>query len=221
MTKPNATPAEGPVSAPDGPISAKLLAAILPLLADFEAETGLSDAQAFFTWVQARYMIRPGHEIRAQAPPPLSQPLSGPPPRLSDGVIWRYMGSLYRRMKLHTKPIVRAHGVGGVEEFSLLAVVMGQPGITKSALIQIAQMESSSGNDMINRMIQQGYFEEASDDTNRRIRRLHLTALGQSTLFRLSTALTVASEELLAGLGADERSQLARLLRMAEANPRK
>jgi DNA-binding MarR family transcriptional regulator len=73
---------------------------------------------------------------------------------------------------------------------------------------------------LINELAGDGFVARATDETDRRRNVITLTGAGQRQLEELLTLLESSQEELLAGLAAEERAQLAALLaRVIDSHP--
>lgn len=97
--------------------------------------------------------------------------------------------------------------------FTLLLLMAQNPGTTSSQLGQQLDIQSSNMVGLIRQMKARGWIEATEHPQDRRARGLHLTAQGAAFLAQAEAAAMRSDLQASRALSAQERLQLARLLR--------
>ena len=96
--------------------------------------------------------------------------------------------------------------------FSVLCVIDEAPGITAAEIGRRLQLQRANLTPMLADLDARGLVERRSDETDHRIQRLHLSAVGADTLAGWRAAVLAEEARTFAALTADERDALRRLL---------
>jgi DNA-binding MarR family transcriptional regulator len=102
-------------------------------------------------------------------------------------------------------------------EFLLLRFVAVEEGQSQQALAERLDVPPSRMVALVDRLEEVGLLERRPDPDDRRIRRLHLTRRGKSTLERAFKIAVDFEQKLCAGLDPEEREQLIDLLHKLQA----
>ena len=87
--------------------------------------------------------------------------------------------------------------------------------VTQQALAELLQLDSTNVVGVLNELEEQALIERRRLPTDRRRHVVDLTGTGRERLAEAEFALAAAEDEVLASLSSDQRSDLARLLRLA------
>lgn len=94
----------------------------------------------------------------------------------------------------------------------LLAIIGTQPGQPQSRLAEAVSLKRSSLVAIIDKLAEEGLVERRHSPSDRRVNSVWLTDRGQAMLHDLSARADQEEATLAAGLSADERAELVRLL---------
>lgn len=97
-------------------------------------------------------------------------------------------------------------------QFGVLAELNSQPGISQADLCLRLDLDKSTINDLVNRLVNRSLIYRNKDVFDRRKYVLTLTALGLAELGVLQPKVATLDEALTSGLSASERTQLQVLL---------
>lgn len=190
----------------------------LPLIAQWE--TYLAEGEAESLEHFALWILKNRQQSR-QAGPALPDPdLQGYFDQNTAADGFGYLGSeaaymigrLYKFVRLYTKPVFQAAGLGSSDEFGILAHVDRCGECTKKSAIEDNLMDTTTGIDAIRRMIKKGLLEEKINEQDRRERLISITPAGKDALTKTYGGLA-STQDVLADLGSEERQQLVNLLR--------
>jgi MarR family transcriptional regulator for hemolysin len=106
---------------------------------------------------------------------------------------------------------VRADGVTGPQA-RLLLTLDRAPGENQGFYAERLDVEPITLCRMVDRLEEAGLVERRPDASDRRARRLHLTAKSKVKIARLRRRLNEMVEEMLAGFSAADRQEFVRLL---------
>jgi MarR family transcriptional regulator, organic hydroperoxide resistance regulator len=115
----------------------------------------------------------------------------------------------------HRARLGRALGELGLSagQEALLREVATRDGIALTELAARLGVEPPTVTNMATRMERGGFVERQPDPNDARVKRLHLTPKGRHLLREVQRRCRAVEREALAALSADERAELARLLR--------
>lgn len=103
--------------------------------------------------------------------------------------------------------------------FAMLVSIDAQPGLDQKRLADILGIDRTNTGNFLDQLETMGLVERRLDPSDRRVRRLWLTALGAELRRRLQTPAIAAQDRILAALTEDEKVTLVRLLiRVIESN---
>ncbi len=190
----------------------------LPLIAQWEtylAESEADSLEHFALWI-----LKNRQQSRQLAPALSDTDLQGYFNQNTEVEGFGYLGSeaaymigrLYKFIRLYTKPVFQAAGLGSQDEFGILAHVDRCGECTKKSAIEDNLMDTTTGIDAIRRLIKKGLLEEKINGLDRRERLISITPAGKDTLTNIYIGLA-STEDVLADLGNGERQQLVGLLR--------
>ena len=189
----------------------QLLAALLPWVERYEALGGSPTLGEFIAWLNHQDVGSRGAE------PPLSAPVilkgMGAPQIPVASRVFQHIVQLFRRLKHETKAASEGLPMNHLDEFVMLMIVMDMPGVRKSDLVAMNRMETSSGNDMVNRLIRAGWLSEAREG---RYRRLYITERGRELGYELARRYNTVSATILGPLQPEQVAQLLQLLRVID-----
>ena len=102
--------------------------------------------------------------------------------------------------------------VGSPEEFGMLMALHGGRSLAKSALIREQVLEIPTGMDILKRLIQRGLVELDPEQTDRRSKKVRLTATGMQTVQELLSVIGPAGQLVSAPLSRAQKEQVLELL---------
>lgn len=97
-------------------------------------------------------------------------------------------------------------------QWLVLRHVVDQPGVSQSELAERLEVEKASAGRLIDKLEEYGWLERRPDDTDRRIKRIYMTALGRKIHDEIGPIAEAMVEEELSGLSKKERDALTELL---------
>ncbi len=125
--------------------------------------------------------------------------------------------SVSRAVKTHLESRLLAHGVHAGQQF-ILECLWREDGLTPGELAQRIGVETPTVTRAAQRMEVTGLVRRIPDPDDARLVRVYLTERGREVQTRLPALLRAATEEVLAGLGQEERAELIRLLKRVQKN---
>jgi len=99
------------------------------------------------------------------------------------------------------------------EEFTYLYRLKDEPFLTKIQLIEKNGHEKQTGSQIIKRLLEAGFLEEKNDVNDKRIKRLNLTELGETTFHESVKQVNQTSKVLSGKLEDKEKAELLKLLK--------
>jgi DNA-binding MarR family transcriptional regulator len=132
--------------------------------------------------------------------------------RSADSVINTSLVHLYRYAKLHAKAAIVNTSFSTPDDFIYLISLVSFGSMTKTALIKLNVHEKSAGIQIINRLISSGLVEQATTDSDKRNRMIHITAKGTQLLTESMQNIKKASSNVTEPLLHHEKMELIRLL---------
>ncbi|TAF73376.1 MAG: MarR family transcriptional regulator [Bacteroidetes bacterium] len=122
---------------------------------------------------------------------------------------------LYKFMKFYTKPVFKEVGITNSDEFALLAHLDIKQTCTKKDIIIDNIIEVTTGIDMINRLVKQGFIEEKVNLADKREKIISITTSGRSLLFNVYQKFSTI-QDVLVDLSIQERDVLLQLIKSLE-----
>lgn len=102
-----------------------------------------------------------------------------------------------------------------IKQVSMLAALRDQGDLPQTTLCGMMKLTQNTVVTWLNELEDAGYVARIRDVDDRRKHNVAITEKGRAALERAETELRRLEDEVLAGLNADERSQLRRLLAKA------
>jgi MarR family transcriptional regulator, lower aerobic nicotinate degradation pathway regulator len=133
------------------------------------------------------------------------------PARLSDKPIWLMTQTAMHAHRLVSEGLAAADARG--YHYRLLAALEEFGPASQAALGRRTGIDRSYVVEAVNELADRGLVERARDPEDRRRNIITITPAGVRQLRRLDEVVAGIQDELLASLSADERDELARLLR--------
>jgi DNA-binding MarR family transcriptional regulator len=142
---------------------------------------------------------------------PREMPASGLHPDLNGRLV-----ILLRRIgKFHiaySNKALEGTGLDQMEEFGILVTIYNQKNPIKSEAIYNNIMELSSGSNMLIRMKKRGLVNEYSDDQDKRVKRLKLTAKGEAVLMHAKDLVLKVAHMMVNELTDEDKRLCIQLL---------
>ena len=99
-------------------------------------------------------------------------------------------------------------------EWRVLAVIGPSPGLTASEVVERTAMDKVAVSRAVDRLVKSQRLSRHSDREDRRRSRLRLTRQGRAVYAEVVPAALALEQRLLATLGAEDRLELDRLLKL-------
>jgi DNA-binding MarR family transcriptional regulator len=115
-------------------------------------------------------------------------------------------------IKIYTKEIFNEFGLTGSDDFSFLALIDKMDMPNKKELCEANITEITTGLDIIRKLIKNGYVEEIQDNSDKRAKKMKITAKGRETVNQIYLKLKNLSQDVLGDLNEEERFVIIRLL---------
>lgn len=100
----------------------------------------------------------------------------------------------------------------------VLAYLSRHDGMIQSELANVLDLGKAALGGLIDRLETAGFIERRADDSDRRVKRVHLSPSGAEMVKEMRRRSHEMSERILAGLDADSRQQLADQLAAVKRN---
>lgn len=120
--------------------------------------------------------------------------------------------SLYRFAKHYIKKAFLESEINTIDEFGFLATLLRQKSLLKKELINQHLLETSSGSEILKRLIKNGLVQEASDQKDKRAKRVSLTPKGRMTVTGAFDDMHKVSEIIIGNLNGEELSQALQVM---------
>ena len=120
---------------------------------------------------------------------------------------------LYRYAKGYIKKALASSDLKNGDDFSFLITLMTHESLTKIELTKLLVMEKTSGNEIINRLVNHGFIEQMPDKDDRRSIRIRITDFGRSEVIKLLPEMQLVSRIVTGNLNQNEIRTLSYLLR--------
>lgn len=115
--------------------------------------------------------------------------------------------NLYRFAKHYMKKAFVGKEIKTIDEFGFLASLLKQKSLTKNELINQHLLETSSGSEILKRLIKNGLVQEIQDENDKRAKRVSLTDKGKATIFGSFDEMHKISEIIIGNLTEKELKQ--------------
>lgn len=120
---------------------------------------------------------------------------------------------LFRYAKMYIKKALKTSSINTADEFSFLITLMTHDYMTKHELIKTQVMEKTSGIEILNRLIKQGFVEQYDDLEDKRRKLLKITPSGRQELMGVLPMMNLVSQIVVGDLTTEEQNLLTYLLR--------
>ena len=120
---------------------------------------------------------------------------------------------LYRYAKGYIKKALASSNLKNGDDFSFLITLMTHESLTKIELTKLLVMEKTSGNEIINRLVNHGFIEQMPDKDDRRSIRIRITDFGRSEVIKILPEMQLVSRIVTGNLNQNEIRTLSYLLR--------
>lgn len=115
--------------------------------------------------------------------------------------------NLYRFAKHYMKKAFVGKEIKTIDEFGFLATLLKQKSLMKNELIHLHLLETSSGSEILKRLIKNELVQEIPDEIDKRAKRVSLTAKGVSTIMESFDEMHKISEIIVGNLKDVELKQ--------------
>lgn len=190
----------------------RLAKEVLSFLEDFEAEQPAYaeyTAADFAAWLAQRTGTPTAFEsVEAAAPQGLQQ--------LGDAVenqLARLLVSMYKYAKGYFKTVLHDTPLQTIEEFTYLAILLGEGSMPKTELVNRGLDGKTSGIEIINRLLRQGFVQQYENTADKRSQLIEITPAGKGMFFSILQPIHSVSHLVSGNLSPQERLQLLYLLR--------
>lgn len=126
------------------------------------------------------------------------------------GTCSKEAGRLNRFVRLCTKPLFQAAGLGSLDEFAILAQVDYLGECTKKTAIEENLIDLTTGIDAVRRLVKKKLLKEKVNKNDRRERLIPLTPQGKKIIGQVYQGFA-GIQDVLADLSEEECSQLVGL----------
>lgn len=99
-------------------------------------------------------------------------------------------------------------------QFSIMTVAADQPGLDQTALAHEIGVDRATLANVVARLERRGLLRRGRDQTNRRVKCIHLTATGQKTLAQMTDSVARAHRRTIGALPPGERVAFMQALRL-------
>jgi DNA-binding MarR family transcriptional regulator len=181
--------------------SYKLLTELIPLIEEYEATNQKVDMQHFL-----KYAVQK-HEPKVNGPTSLKKDS-----QLLSNQLGFFLNYLFRFFKGYTKTALRNSSISTSDDFVFLATLSRQDSMRKTDLIKVNMMETSSGIEVIKRLLKNKLVTEEADKEDKRSIRIKLTEKGRKELYVIFGEMNIVSNVLVGNLKETEIKQLHGLL---------
>lgn len=120
---------------------------------------------------------------------------------------------LYRYAKGYIKKALASSDLKNGDDFSFLITLMTHESLTKIELTKLLVMEKTSGNEIINRLVNHGFIEQMPDKDDRRSIRIRITDFGRNEVIKILPEMQLVSRIVTGNLNQNEIRTLSYLLR--------
>lgn len=120
---------------------------------------------------------------------------------------------LFRYAKMYVKKALKESNINTVDEFSFLITLLTHDSMSKQELINLQVMEKTSGIEIINRLVRQGFVIQFDDISDKRSKLLKITDSGSRELMMVLPKMNLVSKIVVGTLSTDEQNLLTFLLR--------
>lgn len=124
----------------------------------------------------------------------------------------RLINRLYKFSRMYHKSSLEHLDIDFPDELNLLLEIKKQGTLTKSELIESNLQETTTGTEMIKRLIRSGYLSESTNKDDKRSKMVKLTDKGTNALQEAFPKLMITSKLLGGNLNMAQKQQLIKLM---------
>jgi DNA-binding MarR family transcriptional regulator len=136
-------------------------------------------------------------------------------PRSAEGFFLKLFGRISQMLRMYEEIAVKDAGMNQLEEFMLLSNInFDNP--RKTELVYAAILELSTGTNILNKLLTEGYILESNDEEDKRSKRIRLTEKGEKVLLNCRQNLVRIGGFLLSDMTEDEKRLCIQLLKGLE-----
>lgn len=139
-------------------------------------------------------------------PVPVGEGFRGP-----EGRVGYLLRQAQHALRLAIGPALRDVGITAAQ-FQVLGVIRAEPGLSGAALARDSMLTPQSTNEIVVALERAGLLERFPDPSDRRTRRIRLTARGERAIAAGSERVHALEDRMVAQLTDDEQRQLRRWL---------
>ena len=176
--------------------SISLIRELLEHIESYENEFGNSDLKQFSIFLRDR-LISSGP---AQYNVDVTKIAPGDYKTLPEVEFSELLSGLFRFAKHYVKKALINSNIRTLDEFGFLATLTRNKSLLKSELINIHLMETSSGSEILKRLIKNGLISESPDADDKRAKRVALTEDGIIEITQVFREMHKASELVIGNL---------------------
>lgn len=183
----------------------------LSLLEEYEAsqpEGSVCTTQDFSAWLMQRLGTPTIFETTQTSQKEIVQ--------LGDAIenqLARLLVAMYKYAKAYFKKALQDTPLQGAEDFTYLAVLVGEGTMPKTELVNKTLDGKTSGIEIINRLQRHGFVHQFENSADKRSQLVAITDAGRGMFFSVLQPVHNVSHLVSGVLSADERLQLLYLLR--------
>ena len=189
-----------------------LLKEMIDLLAVYEDESEHSgnDVFIFLQWMNERLIANNKYSVDE---PDWKGKSNG---RSADSVINTTLVHVYRYAKLAAKAALNDSAISTPDDFFYLITLSSYGSMSKTALIKANVHDKSTGVQIINRLITNGFAGQQLAEDDKRSRIIYITDKGLNLLNAHMPSIKLASSHVTEALSLTEKMELMRLLNKLE-----
>lgn len=120
--------------------------------------------------------------------------------------------NLYRFAKHYIKKAFLETEINTIDEFGFLASLLRQESLLKKELINQHLLETSSGSEILKRLLKNGLVQEIPDKKDKRAKRVSITSKGRTTIISAFDDMHKVSQIIIGNLNGEELNQALNIM---------
>jgi len=180
-----------------------LIKSLLDHIEDYELEYGNSDLQTFSIYLQDKV----SSDKKISSSIDFDKQNFQNYKSYAEVEFSTLLTNLYRFAKHYMKKAFVGSEIKTIDEFGFLASLLKQKSLMKNELINQHLLETSSGSEILKRLIKNGLVQEMPDAIDKRAKRVSLTQKGIETVMGSFDEMHKISEIIVGNLKDDELKQ--------------
>lgn len=133
-----------------------------------------------------------------------------------DNNIGKHFVFMSRYAKSYIKKALSGTPLQTAEDFTVLAILITHPYLSKTALINLNIQEKTSGTEVINRLLKKGLVKQWDNDDDKRSKHIAITAEGKTLLYKVFNNMNHVGKMITGNLSNREKLTLQYLLQKLE-----